>query len=190
MTGKRTQIDFSKHEIITLHADFDSSNDATVHYLKIPGTRMNSIKYMNIGGILAVTGDFGNWIFCREFHPGPKEGVSDGYWHEKLSILSVQEALDFDGEGTKKALQEKLTEYKEEHPEDADEDIIEYYEECMNKCDDHELDYTHFAYREQPRNFDYEDVIIVKDYKPWLKAVFDGFEEICRRMKENEIKQS
>lgn len=48
--------------------------------------------------------------------------------------------------------------------------------------DEHELDYTHYAYREQPKGLDYDDIILVKDYKFWLKAVFDGYDEICRRM--------
>lgn len=185
MEGKRTKIDFSKHEVLTKQTD-----EVLIHHLKIPDTNYNNIKYINCGGVLAVTGDYGNWIFCREFHPSKDGYVSDGYWHEKLKILSTQEAMDFDGEATKTALQEKLNEYKEENGEDADEDVIEYYEECMNKCDEHELDYTHFAYREQPQGMDYEDVILLKDYNFWLKAVFDGFDEICRRIKETELQSA
>jgi len=183
MIGKRTKIDFSEHEVLVTKTD-----DVLIHYLKKPNTLCDSIKYINCGGILAVTGDYGNWIFCREFHPSKDGYVSDGYWHEKLKILSTQEAMDFDAYATKETLQEKLNEYKEENGEDADEDVIEYYEECMSKCDEHELDYTFFAYREQPSDMDYDDVIIIKDYKYWLKAVFDGFDEICRRIKEEEDK--
>lgn len=179
MRGKRTDIDFEKHEILITKTD-----EVLIHHLKKPNTLHNSIKYINCGGILAVTGDYGNWIFCREFHPSADGYVSDGYWYEKLRILSTQDGEEFDGEATKKALQERLNEYKEDYGEDAREEVIEYYEECMNKCDEHELDYTHFAYREQPRGMDYEDVILEKDYKFWLKAVFDGFDEICRRLKE------
>jgi hypothetical protein len=179
MKGKRTGIDFSKHEVIVKQND-----ECLIHHLKIPTINCHNIKYINCSGILAVTGDFGNWIFCREFHPSKDGYVSNGYWHEKLKILSTQEAMDFDGEATKKALQDKLDEYKQDKGEDANEDVIEYYEECINKCDEHELDYTYYAHREQPNGFDYEDVILIKDYKFWLKAVFDGFDEICRRMKE------
>ena len=46
----RTKIDFSKHELLV-----KESNDLTVHYLKIPNTRTDSIKYINTNGILAVT---------------------------------------------------------------------------------------------------------------------------------------
>jgi hypothetical protein len=188
MIGRRTGIDFSEHEVLVT-----KSEDFLMHYLKIPGTRMNSIKYINTNGIMAVTGDFGNWIFCREFHPSADKDtrVSDGYWHEKLSIASTQEALNFDGEATKAALKERLEEYKLEMADEGkepNEDVVEYYEECMAKCDEHELDYTHYAYREQPDGLDYEDVIFLKDYKIWLKYIFDGFEEICSRMKE-EVEQ-
>ena len=181
MIGKRTKIDFSKHDVLVTKTD-----EVLIHYLRKPNTVCDSIKYINCGGILAVTGDYGNWIFCREFHPSKDGYVSDGYWHEKLRILSTQDAMDFDGNATKESLQEKLNEYKNEQGEGADEDVIEYYEECMSKCDEHELDYTHFAYREQPNGMDYDDVVLIKDYKYWLKAVFDGFDEICRRMKEEE----
>lgn len=180
MKGKRTGIDFEKHEVI-----ITKNEECLIHHLKIPNTHYNSIKYINCGGVLAVTGDYGNWIFCREFHPSADGFVSGGYWLEKLRILSTQDGEEFNSEATKKALQERLYEYKVENGKDAKEDVIEYYEECINKCDEHEIDYTHFAYREQPRGLDYEDVILEKDYKFWLKAVFDGFDEICRRMKEN-----
>jgi hypothetical protein len=184
MKGRRTGIDFSEHEVLVT-----KNEDFLMHHLKIPGTIMNSIKFINTNGIMAVTGDFGNWIFCREFHPSANKDtrVSDGYWHEKLSIASTQEAEEFDGDATKAALKEKLEEYKLEMKDEGikpNEDVIEYYEECMNKCDEHELDYSYYAYREQPAGFDYDDVILIKDYKMWLKYIFDGFEEICRRMKE------
>lgn len=181
--GKRTGIDFSEHELIVTEQE-----GLLIHHLKKPNTYWDSIKYINCGGILAVTGDYGNWIFCREFHPSAKGYVSEHYWHEKLKIASTQEATDFDGDATKIALQEKLDEYKEEKGENAKNEVIEYYEECMSRCDGHELDYTYFAYRENPDDIDTEDVILIKDYKSWLKTVFDGFDEICRRMKEEESK--
>ncbi len=182
---QRTNIDFSEHEIIVT-----KSEGLLIHYLKKPNTMYDSIKYINVGGVLAVTGDYGNWIFCREFHPSVDGYVSDSYWHEKLKILSTQEAMEFDGEATKAELLTKLNEYKEHAGSDINEDIVEYYEECIKLCDEHELDYTHYAYREQPHGMDYDDVILVKDYKYWLKAVFDGFDEICKRLKQesNETK--
>ena len=184
MRERRTKIDFSKHEVHVIKND-----EVLIHHLKVPGTYWDSIKYINCHGIMAVTGDYGNWIFCREFHPSADGYVSDGYWHEKLKIASEQEGTEFDSNATKEAINEKLNEYKLQCSEDGkepDEEIVEYYEECMNKCDDHELDYTHYAYREQPSELDYDDVIFIKDYKYWLKGVFD---EMCRRMNEEETKE-
>lgn len=181
MKNKRTDINFSKHEFIKIETP-----EVSIYHLKIPNTNYHNIKYINCSGILAVTGDFGNWIFCREFHPTEEDSVSDGYWLEKLKIASSQEALEFDSDATKKALQERLEDYKQEKGENIDEDVIEYYEGCINMCYEHELDYTHFAYRERPSGIDYEDVILIKDMKFWLKAVFDGFEEMCHRIKNKE----
>ena len=186
MKGKRTGLDFSEHEMIVTE-----NENVSIHYLKKPGTVCDSIKYINCGGILAVTGDYGNWIFCRSFYPSEKEFVSEHYWHEKLRNSSTQEAMDFDGDATKEELKRVLEEYKEECKEEEkepDEDVVEYYEQCMSKCDEHELDYTHYAYREQPDGMDYDNVILLKDYKSWLKTVFDGFDEMCRRIKEEKEK--
>ena len=40
--------------------------------------------------LCVVTGDVGNWMFCREFHPSSKGHVSDYYWVEKLQMSSSQ----------------------------------------------------------------------------------------------------
>ena len=109
MIGKRTEIDFSKHEVIVQKNDLVS-----IYYLKKPNTVIDSIKYINCEGIMSVTGDYGNWIFCREFHPNERGGVSDGYWIEKLKIASSQEPLEFDKESTEKELLQRLEDYKNE----------------------------------------------------------------------------
>lgn len=187
MHKKRTDIDFSKHEVLLI-----DTPGLLVHHLKKPDTVIDNIKYINTQGIMAVTGDYGNWIFCREFHPDAKNGVSDQYWCEKLKMASTQEPYEFDVEGTKQALEQKIEEYikiLEESGKDEDQSILEFYQECFDKCEEGELDYTHFVYRERPSALDYDDVIFVKDYKYWLKAVFDGFDEICTRMKEVQVKK-
>lgn len=184
MKGKRTGIDFSEHEILVTEQE-----GLLVHYLCKPNTVMDSIKYINTNGILAVTGDYGNWIFCREFHPSAKGGVSDSYWAEKLQIASVQKARAWDGDATKARLYEELAQYKlecEEEQQEPKEEVIEYYEGCINECDSHEVDYTHYAYGNIPDNWDSESVVFEKEYHCQLKYVFDGFDEICRRMKEQE----
>lgn len=74
LTKNRTGIDFSKHELIIKETD-----DVTIHWLKIPNSIKKNIKFTNIEGNLVVTGDFGNWIFCRNFIPSGDGYVSDGW---------------------------------------------------------------------------------------------------------------
>lgn len=177
--GKRTGIDFSKHEVhVTRHDGF------LMHYIKKPNTVSDSIKYINTNGIMAVTGDYGNWIFCREFHPDPKGHVSDGYWEEKLQISSTQKWEDYDAERTQAQIESMINGGLKEYGYTGKklDEMMEYMENCL-RCVDDELDYTYTAYRELPGFCDYESVIFCKKTKYWLLAVFDGFDEICRRMK-------
>lgn len=200
---KRTDIDFSKHELI-----IKESEDLKIHILKIPGTVMNMIKFINVDGVMAVTGDFGNWIFCREFHPTANGYVSDGYWLEKLRISSSQQPSKYDSERTAEAIRERAKELniewaelkkeyenKEDHTEaewnrylkeeTRYEETLEYLEECLSNVDD-ELDYTYHAYRNMPSYYDYEYVIFEKTVDVWLTIIFDGFDEICSRLKNNQ----
>jgi hypothetical protein len=184
--GKRTGIDFSKHKVhVTRHEGF------LMYYIKKPTTICDSIKYINTGGIMAVTGDYGNWIFCREFHPNAKEGVSDGYWEEKLEISSTQKAEEYDQEHTQSDIEAMLNGGLEEYGYTGSklEEMKEYFNECLTRVDD-ELEYTSYAYRNYPSFCDHETVIFRKRTKYWLKAVFDGFDEICRRMKEGLLNPS
>jgi len=100
---KRTALDFSKHEIIVV-----KENGLLIHHLKIPKQWTNNIKFINTNNILAVTGDFGNWIFCREFHPSKDGYVSDGYWHEKLNIASTQDGKEIDWPALQKEIKTTL----------------------------------------------------------------------------------
>jgi hypothetical protein len=173
--GKRTGIDFSKHEVIVTKQD-----GLLVHYLKKPGTICDSIRFINTCGILAVNGDYGNWIFCREFHPIEEGAVSDGYWCEKLRIASTQDGVEYSPEKTQERIRQLLAEEEELEP-----DEIEYLNQCLRLTDD-EFQYTSYAYQQGPGRFgDGECVPLQKVLKPWLAAVFDGFDEICRRLKTN-----
>lgn len=177
MKGKRTEIEFEKHELIVTQQE-----GFVIHYLKKPDTNCDSIRFINTQGILAVNGDYGNWIFCREFHPSSNGGVSDGYWKEKLTISSTQDPDEFDGQGTIKEIE---TELKEQ--EDLTEEEKDYLNECMSKAQEGKFDYEYFAHRENVGRYQsHEYVPLRMKTKYWLLAVFDGFDEICRRMQENE----
>ena len=170
----RTGINFSEYEMI-----FNKSEDVTIYHLKKPNTFIGNIKFINTNEILAVTGDYGNWIFCREFHPSHDGMVSSGYWKEKLINKSSQEPSEFDEEGTREDINELLAE-----EEDLTDQEKEYLNGCLEKVGYDELDYIYFAHRENCGRFqDHQSVPHRKKTKYWLEAVFDGFEEMCKRMK-------
>lgn len=181
MKGKRTGIDFSKHEL-----KITETEGLLVHHLKKAGTSCDNIRFINTNGILAVTGDYGNWIFCREFHPAADaDGACDYYWTQKLKIASTQQPYEWDEEGTRRDLLKEIEELKADKKANAR--GIKYYQDCLrNMCGSKEQ-YTQFAYENLPDHWDYESIICRDRLKYWLQAVYDGFDEICRRMKAGEL---
>jgi hypothetical protein len=183
MKGKRTGVDFSKHEVIVTEQP-----GLLVHYLRQPNTIHNCIKYINTNGIMAVTGDFGNWIFCREFHPSKEGGVSDGYWKEKLGIASTQKASDYSSKLTEQRIKEAINGGMEKYGYKGDKlKAVKYF---LTECLDHvenEHEYVAYAYQNHPGFMDTEEIPFQKETKPWLLSVFDGFDEICRRIKAGEL---
>jgi hypothetical protein len=181
MKGKRTGVEFEEHELKVI-----SQEGALIYHLKKPDSIMDNIKFINTNNMLIVTGDYGNWMFDREFHPSADGYVSDYYWVEKLKRSSCQEPEEFDVEETEAEIKKLL-----EEEEDLDEAEKDYLEGCLNNVTDSEFDYTRYAHRENVGRFqDHEDVPHCKKIKIQLQIVFDGFDEMCRRMKEEENKKS
>jgi len=172
MIGKRSKIDFSNHEVI-----LNQDTSGLVVTVKIPNTSMNSVVFINSNGIMAVTGDFGNWIFCREFHPlqGEKSKVSDSYWLEKLKIASVQEPSKYDSEATRESL-EKLIADKEHSKE-----VRNFYKELLDYVED-EIEYTYEAYRSYKCPVDFDDIPFEKKLNNWLLAIFDAYDYACEKL--------
>lgn len=183
MSDKRTNIDWSRHEVLET-----ITPECKIWWLKKPGTMIDNIKYINAGGVLAVTGDYGNWIFCREFHPDPTGGVSGGYWDEKLVILSTQQPMEFDAEATEAEIRRMLDGGLEEDGYEGDrlEKMREYLQESLEQLNDGEFSYTAYAYRGNPGFLDMESIIHKKKRRYWLNAVYDGFDELCRRCKDQD----
>jgi hypothetical protein len=172
---KRTRFDFSKHDLTVKHCDC-----TVIYHLAKPNTIVDSVKFINTNGILAVTGDYGNWIFCREFHPKENGSVSDGYWMEKLQIASTQKPEEYDSDATRAEIQRRLAD-NEDPPTDEEK---EYYESLL-RCVDDEFEYTCAAYNDKPSDMDWEYIPMIRKTKYWLEVVFDAFEEICSRLKED-----
>lgn len=174
MNNKRTNVDFSKHIIEDI-----TEGKTRITKFKDPTTSCYAITFINSCGVLAVTGDCGNWIFCREFHPSKDGAVSDGYWCEKLRIASTQVPAKFDSDLTRKEIEERLTE------EELSEEDKEYLKEILEDVDECEERYFVYAYDRLPSNRDFEFIPSVKSLNPMLEVVFDAFDEICSRMKDN-----
>lgn len=176
MRQKRTEIDFSKHELI-----IENKDDLLVHHLKKPDSYLDSIMYVNTHGFLAVTGDYSNWIFCREFHPSGNGYCDSRYWSEKLRIGSCQEPSDYDAERTHNEIQALL--------DNKEEPITlkqrEWFENLL-KYTEQEAEYVYQAFINNTIGWETESMPYCKSYKYHFLAILDGFEEICSRIAEKE----
>lgn len=175
--NRRTNVDWSKHEVIEIKND-----NVLIHHIKLPNSYVNSVRFINTCGIMAVNGDFGNWIFCREFHPSAEGYVSSGYWDEKLEINSQQDAKKFDPDATLEQIKEFKESFEESYGREMNEDEKEWVENLIYSAHD-ESGYIYTAYRENPGTIDFESVPFAKVRHFWLNAVYDAFDEICNRMK-------
>jgi len=178
---KKTNVNFSKHELKVTNLE-----GVTIHEFKKPETIIHRLVFINTCGIMSVTGDFGKWIFCREFHPSGDydSGVSGGYWDEKLEINSVQKSHAFDSDETLKAIDEFKENFEDYYGRTMNEDELDWLEKLDNSVfDEHE--YIYVAYRENPSSIDYDEVPYGTKRHPWLDAVYDGFDAICQYLKNN-----
>lgn len=191
---KRTKINYSKHLLHVVE-----NEHVIIHHLRLPDTNMNSVKFINCSGIMAVTGDFGNWIFCREFVPSAKEYASEGYWNEKLHISSCQKPEEIDFERIQAELKNRIEErmkeidYTGEHPLtdrwfEHDDSELMFWKGLHDAADENnELDYQVAAFRsDSDYSCDYESIPYYKKSPFWLLCVMDAFDEICTRIKEKE----
>lgn len=180
---KFSDLDFSKHEMHVTQTD-----EVLIHHLKLKDTIHHNVKFINTNGILSVTGDYGNWIFCREFHPSSIDYVSAGYWCEKLRNSSEQTGSEFCQKSTIKEIEELLDGELIEQGYEGEqlEEMTEYLKGCLRHVEEGEFWYSAFAYAENPSFTDSEDVPFCKKLKPWLKYVFDAFNECCNRIANSE----
>ncbi len=184
---KRTNTDFSKHKhrVEIYRCD---NKEVRIDHFQVGDSRQDYIQFINTDSILSITGDYGNWIFCRPFIPSANGKVDDSYWIEKLKIASEQKLDDIDLDATEKEIQELIDGGLAEWGLEGErlEQAKEWYSELLDYCDD-KYSFISFAYRgyEKPHFIDYEDIPCVYEIPIWLKIIFDAFDEICDRMKNN-----
>ena len=180
--NSRTDIDFSKHELKVTQYE-----GVLIHEFKKPGTRHDMLVFINTCGVMTVTGDWGNWVFCREFHPstGKDSGASGSYWDEKLRTSSEQESHKYDAEETFKLIKYFRKSFKYIFGRIMNDEELEWVNK-LEYCSDNEYEYTYVAFREKPSSIDYEYVPFGKKRHFWLDAVYDGFDAICNLLKTQE----
>ena len=83
-----------------------------------PNTVTEGMTFINSENIMSVTGDWGNWIFCRMFFPSSKNYVSDSYWREKLRIASKQTSHIHESDVAIKEIDELLNDSDNEWTEE------------------------------------------------------------------------
>ena len=177
----RTKIDFSKHELKITQFDW-----VLIHEFKKPDTTNHMLVFINTCGVMTVTGDFGNWVFCREFHPSASGGcVNEGYWDEKLEISSVQKSDIYDVEGTIKEIVRFKENFKDNYGRKMNEDELHWFQNLLNIADD-TYGYAYVAYRETPEAIDYECIPCKQKRHFWLDVVYDGFDAICEVLRKEE----
>ena len=88
-------LDLSKHEFSYTHIPKTGCmrTDVDIYKFAKPGTYCESFTFINAEGIMTVTGDWGNWVFCREFIPSPAGYASGSYWVEKAMNSSKQQKI-------------------------------------------------------------------------------------------------
>ena len=187
--GKRTNFDFSEHHHrIDIYKNAEKK-EIRIDHLQIGDSNTNYIQFINSGRILSVTGDFGNWVFCRKFIPSADGVVSDYYWLEKLHIGSEQKGEKYSPRETTKRIDWLISEGLEEWgiEEDTIPEAKEWLKELRAETDD-EVGYMFKAYRDydKPDCLDYESIPFEKEIHRWLLVIFDAFENICERLKEED----
>lgn len=174
--GKRTKIDWSNHVVTTVENEY-----VLIHDLKQPDTICKRVRFINICGNLLVNGDYGRWSFYREFHPSKDGYVSDMYWIEKLEIMSTQDGSVFCDKRAKDEINEMIENAEDYGYSEPDVKWLEYLRDYKS---DNEWAF-HGELCNHTENIDGEDLPTGKVINPQLKFIFDAFEEICERMKNN-----
>jgi hypothetical protein len=180
MTRKKySKNDFSKHVIIET-----INKDVNIREFAIPGKKRYSCTFINCRGVMTVTGDFGNYVFSREFHPSPEGEVCPSYWVEKLRHNSCQKPTVYCPERTEEAIRHFEGEHKGDlvEGEELDIELEEYIERLYDSLYECELDYDSAAYRNMPDNVECEDVPKGFKYVDFLPQVFDAFNAMCEQM--------
>lgn len=183
---KRTPADFSEH---THRVEIFKSEQNTIrvdHFQK-GDKRIGYFKFTNTEDGLFVTGDYGRWSFCRPFVPSKDNGVSEGYWLEKLKIGSNMEFTKLDQDGNEKEIKRLIRYGLKEYGYSGEKlnQAKEFFKDLLTHIDN-DIEYIYHAYYDSCPDIEMELIPCYKEVPAQLLWVFDAFDEICRRIKESE----
>lgn len=183
----RTNIDFSKHEVTVIKHD-----GILIHHFKRPETTDHMLTFINACGVMTVTGDFGNWVFSREFHPTANNEsdvdeyyVDDCYWDEQLMTASNQDYEIYDAKTALKEIKEFKENFHKIYKREMDWDEQDWIESLERNVDD-EISYRQILYFEKPSTIDSELIPYGKYRHYWLEAIYDGFDALCEALRKKE----
>jgi hypothetical protein len=180
---KMSDWDFAGYTHTVEKFNSDKGNSIRIDHLRNGDSSMGYVRFVNDDYGLSVFGDFGNWIFCRQFVPSENGYVSVGYWNEKLKIRSSQEHAKYDSEETSKEINELINTGLEEYGHFGSEleKLKDWYTELLEHVDD-EIEYLYHAYRSYDCPDDLENIPYAKKGSVQLLIIFDAFNEICNRI--------
>ncbi|MBU0630970.1 MAG: hypothetical protein KKC80_08710 [Candidatus Margulisbacteria bacterium] len=176
----RTGFNFEEHEL-----EINNLGECIIYKFAKPDLFCHSVTFINIAGHLVVTGDWGHYVFKREFRPDAEGYVSDDYWCSKLNHYNEKHWGEYSSEETYQLLQELIADYKTDNDiKDEDEDDDEY---IFAAKDLQRYTYSEYAYLNQLENEDleplyHEDIMPCYSIKKKLLYIFDAFEAICERL--------
>lgn len=182
---KYSEFDFSNHNL-----KVEEYEHITIHTLQLSETSSRlKVRFMNIPSHLIIDGDFGSWMFCRNFYPNGRydDYCQPSYWMEKLRMDSSQDPAKFDKDETEKELLEGINGGLEEYGYEGDKlkEAIEFFDDLLQFYLDDEIEYQYQAFRKLPYFMDCEQIPYVRTAPIQLLIVFDAFNEICNRLKQN-----
>jgi hypothetical protein len=176
MIGKRSGIDFSD-----FHVEVVQEEETLIHKVRKSDHKYwHAVTFINTQEKMFVTGDYGELIFSRDFHPSASGQVSDGYWLEKMRTGTSQVISNYDSEETRKGLQDWL----DNTDDPLDNEEREFIEDLLDYVED-EVEYTYKAYRNYScvgRFNECENIPFCKSVATWVNIIFDYFEFVCWKM--------
>lgn len=154
----------------------------TIYKLKHPEySMMYKVEFIVGNNLTVVTGDYGNWVFCREFHPKTGEISSYNYLDEKLEINSVQKSTEFSTEETIKQLKHFVDNFTNNYGREMNEEEREWVDLLDSSVFD-EIEYTNTAFREKPNSIDYDEVPFGTRRLRRLEIVYNALDVMCEKI--------